>query len=195
MTTKWTHPELGTFKFLDPEWSRSFRLPAFKRFTFREFGRNGGSVNVELTFSPPFEEPQKPPSKLAVNVARRVIKNEAVLAEKLETAIWQDLNGKGRETGMWWHGDLPSFNQTFKEPLGTELQKILQTRESVRRVIGQPSVDVVESVYGYDRPCAKLTFAAAFDPEHGVGVLTDGSKILGVGYEYDVGPYKTKSAS
>ena len=35
---------------------------------------------------------------------------------------------------------------------------------------------------GYKKPVAELTFAALFEEEHGVGVLTDGKEILGTGY-------------
>ena len=190
MTKPWAHPELGVFRFTDPEWTTTVRLPAYKRFIYREFRRNSGRSTVELGFSLPHFDTSDRPTKPAVTVALRVVRNQELLANKLEKAIWLDLNGKGRNTGMWWHSDLPGFDRTFTEPYGTDLKQTLQTRESVRRVIGEPSIHIVESVYGYDRPCAKLSFSAAFDPEHGVGVLTDGNKILGVGYGYDVGLYK-----
>ena len=34
-------------------------------------------------------------------------------------------------------------------------------------------------------------FRAAFEDEHGVGVLTDGKKVLGLGYSADVTPFGT----
>ena len=49
---------------------------------------------------------------------------------------------------------------------------------------------VHEEVERYPKPIAELTFAAAFDPEHGVGVLTDGKKILGTGYSGDAEQFK-----
>ena len=31
---------------------------------------------------------------------------------------------------------------------------------------------------------------ATFDPEHGIGLLTDGHQILGTGYQMDVSPFE-----
>ena len=190
MAEKWTHAGLGTFTFDDPDWITKVKLPSFKRFTYREFGRNCGRASLQLSFSPVEFDSKDLPSKPAITVALRIIRNQDSLAEKVEKSIWQDINGRGRGTGMWWHGGLPDFDQTFSEPFGSDLKRILQSRESVRCVIGEPRVCVVESVSGFERPCAKLSFSAAFDPEHGVGVLTDGNRILGIGYGYDVGPYE-----
>jgi hypothetical protein len=35
-----------------------------------------------------------------------------------------------------------------------------------------------------------LNFHATFDDEHGLGVLTDGKKVLGIGNAIDVLPYR-----
>ena len=40
-----------------------------------------------------------------------------------------------------------------------------------------------------ERPNASINFAAAFDEEHGVGVLSDGTRVLGIGYISDATPY------
>jgi hypothetical protein len=53
------------------------------------------------------------------------------------------------------------------------------------------SICVRPRVEGYDKPIVELRFAAAFEEEHGVGVLTDGGKILGTGYSVDVTPYES----
>ena len=46
-------------------------------------------------------------------------------------------------------------------------------------------------VDGYDKPIVELSFGAAFEEEHGVGILTDGAKIIGIGYSYDVTPFES----
>jgi hypothetical protein len=41
---------------------------------------------------------------------------------------------------------------------------------------------------GRKRPLAELSFHAAFEEEHGVGILTDGRQVVGIGYLADVEP-------
>jgi hypothetical protein len=50
-------------------------------------------------------------------------------------------------------------------------------------------VCVRPKVEGCDGPVAELTFAAVFEEEHGLGVLTDGEGVLGIGYVADVQPF------
>jgi hypothetical protein len=52
-----------------------------------------------------------------------------------------------------------------------------------------PSLTIRESLYEHKKPIAELTFSAGFEPEHGVGILTDGNTILGTSYASDVLPY------
>jgi hypothetical protein len=47
-------------------------------------------------------------------------------------------------------------------------------------------------MHGYEKPVVELSFHAAFEEEHGVGVLTDGNTILGTGYSVDVRPFKRR---
>jgi hypothetical protein len=54
------------------------------------------------------------------------------------------------------------------------------------------SINVRKKVFGYPKPVVELSFTAAFDDEHGMGALTDGTKILGLGYICDVTPFKKR---
>lgn len=47
-----------------------------------------------------------------------------------------------------------------------------------------------KSVDGYDEPIVELSFSAPFEDEHGVGVMTDGQSVLGIGYSCDVTPFE-----
>jgi hypothetical protein len=41
----------------------------------------------------------------------------------------------------------------------------------------------------YEKPCGVICFEAAFDAEHGLGLLTDGIRVLGTGYQMSVVPF------
>ena len=94
---------------------------------------------------------------------------------------------------MWWHGDLTtiqeSINSAFAERKRAALQ--LATITDLHSVIGPECLVIRESTYQYERPSATFTFQAAFDVEHGLGVLTNGTRVLGIGYQSDVMPFAT----
>jgi hypothetical protein len=92
---------------------------------------------------------------------------------------------------MWWHGDLPyahrggNFASAVYENLNDfelpvpacpfDLMKILEPKDLlIRRDFSPPKLWLAE-----------LNFHAGFDVEHGMGVLTNGVEILGIGYSSD----------
>jgi hypothetical protein len=88
---------------------------------------------------------------------------------------------------MYWHGDLDAvaegleFEDTLKPPRkAADLPRLMQLT----------NIAIQKRKHGQDKPLAELSFAAAFEEEHGVGVLTDGKTILGIGYSADVRPFK-----
>ena len=46
------------------------------------------------------------------------------------------------------------------------------------------SVTIRESIHGFDRPVAIVQLISAFEDEHCVGILTDGERVIGLGYAY-----------
>ena len=51
-------------------------------------------------------------------------------------------------------------------------------------------IAIRKQIHGYERPVVEMSFAAAFEEEHGVGILTDGKTILGTGYQSSVSLFK-----
>ena len=90
---------------------------------------------------------------------------------------------------MWWHGDIETVREDIKDDALVK-KKTLKTKEDVLEMIGCPRVRLFESVYGHAKPCAVVGFSTAIDPEHGLGVLINGTSVLGLGYEMSVGPFK-----
>ena len=180
----WDHPELGRFEYDGTAWTRTVKTPAFKPFRYE-----GSSSKCELQFET--DDESERPSPEAVAMAERVLANQEGLAAKVTAALWDDFTGRGPDSGMYWHGDLASladgmeFEDTLKPPKkAADLPRLLQlTNITVRK----PSRRGGETL-------AELSFAAAFEEEHGVGILTDGKAIVGIGYIADVTPFKKPRA-
>jgi hypothetical protein len=189
----WTHQQLGTFTHNHVGWARDIALPAFKPFRYDWGGRLRTRSRFTLEFDADDEnEGNIPtPSKRAIAIAQRTIRNQEMLADRVLNAVWKDLHGRGRETGMWWHGDLRTVDQRIVEVFENRKGKpdSLSSPEDLYLLMGVTLIQIRESTYLYERPSATICFSAAFDDEHGVGVLTDGTRVLGIGYESDVTPY------
>ncbi len=183
----WNHPELGDFKFDYTGWTKQYDLPAFKPFIYRWHGRNVGRSKIKLEFEA--EDGTEFPSKQAVTVALRIIKNQDVLAKRIAKAVWNDLQGSGEASGMWWHGDISTINEMIDAGFKDRKRKPFEKPDDINLLIGAPSVMIRESIWLYEKPSATIMFEAAFDIEHGLGVLTDGHRILGTGYQTSVTPY------
>jgi len=180
---------LGNFQF-DPMcnwWRKIVTLPSFKQFKFREPGRNAGRSKIELFIEVPLEDS---PSEEQIQVTLDVVKNEARLSAGAKQALFDDICGIGPQSGMWWHNSLSEVNEDIAE-LGPSSLGPLSAPEDLENLLGSPSICIKPSHYGYDEPCALLWFSALFEPEHGVGVLTDGIKVSGTGYQMSVRPFRT----
>ena len=185
--TTWSHPDLGNFEFDSYCWRGCVTLPAFKTFQYRYRGPQEGSSEIELQFEADDEE--ELPSEEEIEIAKRIIQNEASLASKLLIALYDDLHGKGPSSGMWWHGDVESIYEDLEEETGELKNLKLDHPEALANLLGSPGIMIQKSGYGYDYPLATLTFNALFEIEHGIGILTDGKSIIGTGYMMDASPF------
>jgi hypothetical protein len=180
MSEVWEHPELGRFEYDGVEWSRAVELPGFGAFDYQ---RDEDDAK-RLTFAAD-DEGERPTAEMAA-LAAKVLANQRALAERVVAALWEDVNGRGPRSGMWWHGASDDVADAMEEdglPRPAAAGDLI-TGLRVMEVCVRPHVE------GYDRPVAELTFAAAFEQEHGLGVLTDGERILGIGYMGDAEPFR-----
>ncbi len=187
----WEDDQLGIFKFDRYEWSRMFELPAFSVFRYDGIEKpaaNAGSPFVELMFEADDEEDI--PTEEEIAVARLTINNHQNLLNEGIVALFNDILGKEPDSGMWWHLDIKHVREIIVARLVGSHANPLIKPEDLHMLMGQPSILVQESNCGYDQPCAIIRVEAIFEPEHGIGLLTDGNRILGTGYQMDVSPFE-----
>jgi hypothetical protein len=185
MGASWQHPDLGRLEFDGTTWATIVSVPAFKAFTYQPRygnGRNPPGI-VALCFEADDEDDI--PSTAAVGIASSVLANQQKLVPMVMAALWEDFNGRGPRSGMWWHGGIDEVTEGLEDanlPPLTSANAILGWMQLSRitvRTLGRRD----------DGPVVELSFRAAFEEEHGVGVLTDGHTVLGTGYCSSVRPF------
>src|SRR5262245_42689615 len=102
----WTHPEWGRFKFDGDAWSKTINVPAFKSFSYDAGDRNLRRSRGQPTLAVGADDADDVPSPAAIKLAGKVLANQAELVATVVKALWKDFNGRGPNSGMWWHGVL-----------------------------------------------------------------------------------------
>jgi len=181
MSQTWKDPQLGTFKLNEgrDRWIGTCNLQAFNVF-------NWELESVPPSYALAFDGAEaRKPSADAIVVASRVIANQARLPSLIASTLWEEFNGRGPNSGMWWYGGMDQVKDFgyggHNTPTGPD---------DLLTAMRFGGVWVRESLYEYKGAIAQLGFSALFEEEHGVGILTDGSRILGSAYAIDVSPYE-----
>ncbi len=186
MGSTWDHPQLGRFKFVDGVWWTTIvDVPAFKAFAYDTGFSNAPRSTGKHKLAFQADDEADAPSPAAIALASKVLANHAKLVAVVTHALWDDFNGRGPESGMWWRGDLAQVAEMMgaDEPptKADDLLALMQVSQ----------ITVRKDVDGMDEPVVELSFHAEFDQEHGVGVLTDGDTVLGMGYSGEATPFET----
>ena len=182
MPNAWTHPKLGEFAADSSGWSTTAKVPAFKRFSYdtgySNTRRSRGSVHVALRYfmlNDPV--PNAAPPEM-VTLLDKLLADPPALVDRVIAALWHDFNGRGPDSGMWWHGDTKTINKSFKSQ-GLPLPK---KPEDLLPALQLTGVTVFKEWWDHPAPIGYLDFHAAFEREHGVSILTNADEILGTGY-------------
>jgi hypothetical protein len=179
----WDHPRFGRFTYDDIAWVNTVDAPAFTAFRYDTGGAKEPTGKYPLAFDA--NEHEDLPSAVALALAAKVLANQSQLVPKITSALWDDFNGRGPNSGMWWHNDLEHVGEAVK---WMDLPSP-NAADDLLAMMKLHQITVYKSVDGYPGPVAELSFSAPFEDEHGIGVLTDGESILGIGYSVDVAPF------
>lgn len=180
----WNHPRLGVFKYdVGDGWFKILNVPAFKAFSH---GSKPCS-QCQMTFEADSET--NVPAQAALAIADRFLTNQDVLVDRIVSALWNDIKGRGPDSGMFWHGEMDTVVEAIQEDFDVTTTR-LEAGSDLLRLIQPHNIIVRKKVLYYEKPVIELCFSAAFDVEHGLGVLTDGQRIIGIGGSSDVVPFE-----
>jgi len=136
------------------------------------------------------DDPLPPPSDKILDLATKVLSNLPALVRQGVEVLWQDFHGKGVSSSeMWWHN---SIDEVFESDYGPDKP---DSAEGLYKLLDPTGVDIDASIYKWDGPAARITFASEIDEEHGISFLTDGENIIGLGYTMDPSPFKHLASS
>lgn len=175
----WAHPELGTFASEAwGGWTRRSTHPAFTKF-------KGGGDAFHLTLDT--DEPEEEPSADVVAMALSTLANCERLIESGLQALCDDFHGRGRDGGMWWRDGVDQILEILEKKDSPE---ILDGPEKLYDWMSVPSILAQARGMGYPHPCSIISFQSPIDEEHGIGILTDGQDVIGIGYQTDTCPFE-----
>jgi len=178
------HPRFGRLE-RDGDRDREFDVPAFDAFhwptsypdTAPHFGRyQFGLVGFEYGDIP---------TKGGLDLIERVLDDPSRFVTLIINSLWDDFNGRGPDSGVWWHNNLSSV---AKETV-RDISK-LQSPTDLLPWLRLAGVRLRYDCYWPEiKPLIGFAFWAAFEEEHGVEILSDGDKVVGHGFAIDVIPF------
>lgn len=180
----WEHQELGHFEYRRRRgWVRSVDLPGFAIFTWPgNEDRAPGTCELRLGT----EDENDLPSPSALALVSTLLNEQQQLPRTIAQALWEDFNGRGPDSGMWWHGHLEDVDDMYDSGLPA-----ITGPDALMAWLELDSIDVRNAgIKSEEQPVLEVTLGAPFEIEHGVGVLTDGVTIIGIGYAGDVERFK-----
>lgn len=99
----WEHPDLGRFKFVVDRWEQEMKVPEFDAFSFEPSHDAEGNLDNRFELHFHAETDEEPPSDAAVAIARKVLSDPVRI---ISAALWEDFNGRGPGSHMWWHENM-----------------------------------------------------------------------------------------
>jgi hypothetical protein len=189
----WKHPQLGTFtmraRFGRHLWENVLDLPAFAIFKFSRNGRFRGVKKLRCEIVG--RESESTPLKSTIHLCERIAKNQDKLVRNIRDSLFQDINGEGKDSGMWWRHDPIEFAVLCCEFLRekTRFSRVYHP-EQIEMLIGGPTITIDQYSSDSKAPLAMINVSTYFKDEHGLGVLTNGNSVLGLGYAGEASPYR-----
>jgi hypothetical protein len=172
--------KINTFTYSKDTLRGAVHLPSFEVFSLEPISSEDSLYKIDLdSIVGPDSEIEK-----YVKAVNTLISNQKEFPQRIVKALWDDFNGVGPLSGMWWNGSIDEVAEDLEEEKLSGPNALYQfmtlSHLRVRPEYSTPS-----------KPMLEFAFHASFEEEHGVGILTDGTSILGSGYMMSVSPYKT----
>jgi hypothetical protein len=117
------------------------------------------------------------PDNELVAVTTLNLRNLERFIEMAVVSLYRHFLGADHDSDMWWHGDLETVSRSLD---GYDIA--LYTSGDLLALLESACMTFEARSSRYRRSCGVLTFWSPIEPEHGIGFLTDGVGILGIGY-------------
>jgi len=184
----WEHPKLGKFIFEEYSgWKQRIFLDVFARFTYESVPNGISDKKADLVLRA--WEPNELPNNKLIDMAVTCVTNIEILVTQGIEYLCNDIHGKGPDSGIWWRGSLDQIYEILDNKYS---ENVLESTGGFYELLGEPYIVVQEFAMGYTGYCAEIGFASPIDTSHGVSFLTDGTDIIGIGYNADVSPFGNK---
>src|SRR5947209_627185 len=117
MAATWVHPQLGTFNFEYDGWERLMDVPAFGAFAYEGAGaaRPKGQFKLQLAS----KSAKEVPGAAAVMLAVKMVEQAQQVVRVVTEGLWEDMGGRGPESGSWWRGNLAEVQSNMQFGRGT----------------------------------------------------------------------------
>jgi hypothetical protein len=186
-----SHKTLGSFtqrEYCDElRWETDLELPAFSAFKYFANGKVRRSRKVPAAIYC-----DEPPPKPALKMLTTIKASQKKLVKNICDAFFRDLHQQGYDDlsrpddgyGMWWSRDPVTVALSCREVLQKRLkQDRIWSPEDLFAVLYEPSIEIYPSIQDdAGIPRTLIDMGAEFEEEHGVSVLTDGKRVLNLGY-------------
>lgn len=182
MADTWTH---GTFTHNEVAWMGQISGQAYSLFPIPGDYEDVPEGSIELAFVTYPHSEKDPPSDEHVKVMLELLAMGQSLAPKILKAVWDDFQGTGPNSGMWWHGDLEQVNEFgMMEELGDEP---ITDIESLRKTMELTSISIG---HYHDPDAVDICFSPSWEEEHGLGILIRDCEVAGIGYGHEPDLFK-----
>jgi hypothetical protein len=183
MASRWKHADLGVLTHSGSVWKGVIDLPAFAAFSFDtgydNAPRSTGRYELELS------DPATPPAGELIACVLALRTHQQQVVSEIVRLLWASLTDTGRYIPI---GD----RQAITETLTRQNIPAPRSAEDLLPLLQLYGISVQGHAFEGDEPVIWLHFHAASEEEHGIGVLTDGQRVLGIGYAGDVQPFDWK---
>lgn len=178
----WVHAKFGQLKGGSGGWSATVNVPEFALFSYDtgypNAPRSNGDVGLGMHYHlMDAQVPATPPPEM-VALLDKVLADPRALVDRVVNALWDEFNGRGPDSGVWWHGNMKTINEQF-DSAGLPPPKRADDLLPALQLTG---LSIFNEWWDYPRPILYLDFHAAFEEEHGLAMLGDGDRMLGAGF-------------
>jgi hypothetical protein len=185
------HKTLGTFRredyFGDIRWNTTLEIPSFASFKdYRDTkSRRTKKVDVHIF--------QETPTKAAFAMLAKIKRNQKTLVKNIKLAFFNDFNGVGPDSGMWWRLEPVNLALSCREAMDKKFGRDrIHFPDDLDVLLYAPSIEI-SNENNSSSIRTLVDMGAIFEDDHGVSALTDGKTVLGLGYSGDASEFSGHS--